>query len=115
MSYDKPKRKTRNRIRRLEKSISILEGIKYFTYPEDLAKIEKRIRHCKYTIEKKKLRYKDSLELSGAKKSISEIQQKIHSNKCLIKELKEKLDSIKSYSQNTINSFDSLRDRKSVV
>ena len=99
MSYDKPRRKARNRIRRLEKSIAMLEGIKCFAYPEDLAKIEKRIRQYKDVIEDKKLRYSDSLELHGIKKDFSEAQQKVLLNKEIIRGLHEKLTSMKSYLQ----------------
>lgn len=106
MSYDKPRRKTRNRIRRLEKSIAMLEGIKCFAYPEDLPKIEKKIKQHKDVVEDKKLRYKDSLELHGIKKDISEAQQKIRLNKEIIRGLHEKLTSMKSYLQKAMNSFD---------
>nr|DAD57944.1 MAG TPA: hypothetical protein [Bacteriophage sp.] len=106
MDPSRPTRRTRNRIRRLERAIIRLEGIKYFLYPEDLANIEKRLRHCKDVINDKKLRYSDSLELRGAKKDISEIQQKIYFNKSLIRELSEKLSSLKSYLQNVVASFD---------
>ena len=107
-----PRRKTRNRIRRYEKSIIMLEGIKYFAYPEDLSNIEKRIRHYKNEIQDKRSRYADSLELRGVKKDISEIQQKIHSNKGRIRELNEKIASIKSYLKNVGDSFNSSLDSK---
>ena len=106
MSYDKPRRKTRNRIRRLERSIAMLEGIRCFAYPEDLVKIEKRIKQHKDAIDDKRFRYSDSLELHGIKKDISEAQQKVRLNKEIIRYLHEKLASMKSYLQKAMNSFD---------
>lgn len=111
----KPGRKTRNRIRRLEKAIIRLEGIKYFAHPEDLAYIEKTLKYYNYVINDKKLRYSDSLELRGVKRDISDIQQKIHFNKSLIRELSEKLVSIKSYLQNAIAPLDANSYTQSAV
>lgn len=102
----KPRRKTRNRIRRLEKSIVMLEGIKIFAHLEDLPDIEKRIKHYKDAIDRKKIRYSNSLELCGIKKDISDAQQKILLNKEIIRGLHKKLASMKSYLHNAIDSFD---------
>lgn len=101
-----PRRKTRNRIRRFEKSILMLEGLRYFASPKDLANIEKRIQQYKDKIREKELRYGDSLYLCGIKKDISETQRKIHFNKIQFRELNEKINSINSYIESAINPFD---------
>ena len=101
----KPKRKTRYRIGKLEKSIAILECMRDFAYPEDLANIEKKLKHYRGVIEDKKRRYSDSLELCGVKKDIAEAQQEIRLNKHAIRSLYEKLASMKSYLWNVTSSL----------
>ena len=101
----KPRRKTRYRVRKIEKSIAMLECIRDFACPKDLANMEETLRHYKDVINEKKLRYSDSLELCGIKKDISDTQQKIHSNKELIRRLYAKLTSMKSYLRNTKDSL----------
>lgn len=101
----KPRRKTRYRIGRLEKSIAILECMRDFAYPEDLANIEKKLKHYRDVIEDKKRRYSDSLELCGVKKDIAEAQQKICLNKGVIRRTHEKLASMKSYLRNAADTF----------
>lgn len=104
-NYPKPRRKTRYRIRRLKKSIAMLEYVRDFAHPEDLASVEKKLRHCRGVIEDKRRRYADSLELYGVKKDIAEAQQEIHLNKHAIRSLYEKLASMKSYLWNVTNSL----------
>lgn len=101
----KPRRKTRYRIGRLEKSIVILECMRDFAYPEDLAKIEKKLKHCRDVIEDKKSRYSDSLGLCGVKKDIAEAQQKVRLNKEVIRRTYEKLASMKSYLRSAADTF----------
>lgn len=101
----KPKRKTRYRIGKLEKSIAILECMRDFAYPEDLANIEKKLKHCRDVIEYKKRRYSDSLELCGVKKDIAEAQQKIRLNKKIIRRTYEKLASMKSCLRDITDTF----------
>ena len=101
----KPRRKKRYRIGKLEKSIAILECMRDFAYPEDLAKIEKKLKYCRDAIEDKRRRYSDSLELCGVKKDIAEAQQKIHLNKEIIRRTYEKLASMKSYLRNSADTF----------
>lgn len=83
----------------------MLECIRDFACPKDLANMEETLRHYKDVINEKKLRYSDSLELCGIKKDISDTQQKIHSNKELIRRLYAKLTSMKSYLRNTKDSL----------
>ena len=101
----KPRRKTRYRVRKIEKSIAMLECIRDFACPKDLANMEETLKHYKDVINDKKLRYPDSLELYGIKKDISDIQQKIHLNKELIRRSYAKLVSMKSYLRNAKDSF----------
>lgn len=101
----KPKRKTRYRIGKLEKSIAILECMRDFAYPEDLANIEKKLNHYRGVIEDKKRRYSDSLEFSGVKKDIAEAQQRVRLNKEVIRRAYEKLASMKSYLRNAADTF----------
>lgn len=101
----KPRRKTRHRVRKIEKSIAMLECIRDFACPKDLANMEEKLKHYKDVINDKKLRYPDSLELCGVKKDISDIQQKIHLNKELIKRSYAKLASMKSYLRNARDSL----------
>lgn len=96
----KPRRKTRHRVRKIEKSIAMLECIRDFACPKDLANMEEKLKHYKDVINDKKLRYPNSLELCGVKKDISDIQQKIHLNKELIRRSYAKLASMKSYLRN---------------
>lgn len=101
----KPRRKTRYRIGKLEKSIAILECMRDFAYPKDLAKIEKKLKHYRDVIEDKKRRYSDSLELSGVKKEIAEAQQNVQLNKEVIRRTYEKLASMKSYLREAADTF----------
>lgn len=101
----KPRRKTRYRIRKIEKSIAMLECIRNFACPKDLANMEEKLKHYKDVINDKKLRYLDSLELCGVKKDISDIQQKIHLNKEFIRISYAKLASMKSYLRNARDSL----------
>lgn len=104
-NYPKPRRKTRYRIRRLKKSIAMLEYVRDFAYPEDLASVEKKLRHCRGVIEDKRRRYSNSLELCGVKKDIAEAQQEIRLNKEVIRRTYENLASMKSYLRNAADTF----------
>lgn len=111
----KPRRKTRYRVRKIEKSIAMLECIRDFACPKDLANMEETLKHYKDVINDKKLRYPDSLELYGIKKDISDIQQKIHLNKELIRRSYAKLVSMKSYLRNVRDSLKKESDINGIV